>query len=84
MIGARIDNGQSLKDAIVNVIEEKIMGTYRLTIMETDKPKFVYFAKNVGDFIIGISADKSEVVVSSDVNVLSAGNMTEKFEQRHI
>lgn len=84
MIGAGIDNGQSLKDAIVNVIEEKIMGTYKLTIMETDKPKFVYFAKNVGDFIIGISADKSEVVVSSDVNVLSAGNMTEKFEQRHI
>jgi glucosamine 6-phosphate synthetase-like amidotransferase/phosphosugar isomerase protein len=59
-----------LKDAIINIIEQKMLGTFRLTVLETNKPKFMYFAKNVGNFIIGTNADSSEIVVSSDAAII--------------
>ena len=59
-----------MKDAIINILEQKMLGTFRLTVLETNKPKFMYFAKNVGDFIIGTNADSSEIVVSSDAAIL--------------
>jgi glucosamine 6-phosphate synthetase-like amidotransferase/phosphosugar isomerase protein len=47
-----------------------MLGTFRLTVLETNKPKFMYFAKNVGNFIIGTNADSSEIVVSSDAAII--------------
>lgn len=57
LIGGELDKGASLKEAIVYVVERKILGTFRLAVMEVVKPKYIYFAKNVGDFIIGTSSD---------------------------
>jgi len=34
----------------------------------------MYFAKNVGDFIIGTNADSTEIVVSSDAAILKEAN----------
>lgn len=79
LIGAELDQGHSLKVAIINIIEQKILGTYRITIVETEKPKTMYFAKNVGDFIIGTSPDSTEMVVSSDANILKESNLDKKF-----
>lgn len=59
-----------MKDAIINIIEQMILGTFRITVMETKQPKFMYFAKNVGDFIIGTNEDSSEIIVSSDLAIL--------------
>jgi len=47
-----------------------ILGTFRITVIETKQPKFMYFAKNVGDFIIGTNEDSSEIIVSSDLAIL--------------
>lgn len=84
LIGAELDLGQSLKDAIINIIEQKILGTYRLTVLETNKPKFMYFAKNVGDFVIGTNSESSEIAVSSDPNILKEANLNQKLNLRHM
>ena len=60
------------------------MGTFRFTVLETNKPKFMYFAKNVGDFIIGTNADSTEIVVSSDAAILKEANTEQKFTQRQL
>ena len=75
MIAAEMDKGLSLKDGLKNIVEQKILGTYRFAVMETKNPKCVFFVKNSGDFMIGVNGDKSEVVVSTDVNVLNFDNM---------
>lgn len=58
------------------------MGTYRLAILETKNSKNIYFVKNSGDFVIGTSHDKSEVVITTDLNVLSTAS--EKYTHTHI
>ena len=55
------------------------MGTFRLTVMETNQPKFMYFVKNVGDFIIGTNEDSSEIVVSSDSAILKEDSESKKY-----
>jgi glucosamine 6-phosphate synthetase-like amidotransferase/phosphosugar isomerase protein len=68
------------------VVEQKIMGTYRFAVVQTKDAKSIFFVKNSGDFVIGTNADKSEVVVSTDLNVLSAKNkgIDGKFHHTHI
>ena len=53
-------------------------------MLETKNPKCIYFVKNSGDFVIGTSLDKSEVIVSTDLNVLSIDNTLDKFHHTNI
>ena len=48
-----MDSGASLKVAIKNVIEKKLMGTWKLAVMPLENPDILYFVKNSGEFIIG-------------------------------
>lgn len=48
-----MDNGLKLKDALKNVVEKKLMGTWKLAVMSTQNPDHIYFVKNSGDFVIG-------------------------------
>ena len=67
MIGWELDNKKSLKEALKNVVERKLLGTYQISVMENkSNPEFVYFVKNSGDYIIGTSKHNNEVVVSSE------------------
>lgn len=61
-----MDQGVSLKEALKNVVEKKLMGTWRLAVMSTEAPDHLYFVKNSGDFILGQTAN-SVVVTSSDI-----------------
>lgn len=55
-----------------------------MTVMETKNPTCIFFAKNAGDFVIGSSADQKEVIVTTDLNVLSVSNVPSKLELTHI
>lgn len=48
--------------------------------METKNSNHIYFVKNSGDFVIGRS--KSEVIISTDLNVLTTSD--EKYAHTHI
>lgn len=84
LIAAQMDQGLSLKDSLKNIVEQKILGTYRFAAIEIKNPKCIYFVKNSGDFIIGTNSDKSEVIVSTDINVLNIENIKDKFINTHI
>ena len=48
-----MSKGSTLKDALKSVVETKLLGTYRIAVMENLNPKAIYFVKNSGDFILG-------------------------------
>ena len=51
-ISYKMGQGMSLKDALKFVIETKLLGTYRIAVMENENPQAMYFVKNSGDFIL--------------------------------
>jgi len=53
LLAFEMDTGLSLREALVNVVETKILGTYRMAALETTNPQSVFFVKNSGDFMIG-------------------------------
>jgi len=55
-----------VKEALKNVVEKKLMGTWKLAVISTESPDHIYFVKNSGDFILG-KTDKAMVVTSTDV-----------------
>lgn len=68
MIGEQMDQGKNLKDALRNIVEQKLIGTYRIAVMELKNPSCIYFVKNSGDLSIGISKKNNELFVSSDLS----------------
>ena len=59
-----MDQGLTLKEALKNVVEKKLMGTWKLAVMSIDHPELIYFVKNSGEIIIGKTANS--VIVSSE------------------
>jgi glucosamine 6-phosphate synthetase-like amidotransferase/phosphosugar isomerase protein len=68
-----------LKDALQDIVETKILGTYRISAIELNNPKHIFFIKNSGEFIIGQNKEKTNVIVTSDQTVLS--NLGSSFEK---
>jgi glucosamine 6-phosphate synthetase-like amidotransferase/phosphosugar isomerase protein len=68
-----MDKNLSLKEALKTVVEVKLLGTYRIAAMESNEAKTMYLVKNSGAFSIGLSKDNDELVVSSDMEIFSAG-----------
>jgi len=62
-----MDGGLDLKQAIKKVLEEKVLGTWRLAIMPLDKPQSIFFAKNSGP--LWIAQNNNSVIVSSNKQV---------------
>lgn len=63
LIGVEMDNGSSVKEALKNVVERKLMGTWKLAVLGVEQPDSLYLVKNSGDLILG--QDKNSVVVST-------------------
>ena len=61
-----MDQGVPLKEAIKNVVERKLMGTWKLAVMSLEKPDKLYLVKNSGEIIIGKLPDKKAVVVCTE------------------
>lgn len=81
LIGLQLDEGKSLKEALKEIVETKILGTYRISAIELNDPKFIYFVKNSGEFIIGQNKEKNNVIVTSDQIVLrDLGSSFEKID----
>lgn len=57
LVGVQLDEGKSLFEALKDIVETKILGTYRISAIELNDPKHVYFVKNSGEFIIGINKE---------------------------
>lgn len=55
-----------------------------MAVIETKNPKCIFFVKNSGDFVIGTTSDKREVIVTTDTNVLSASGMVDKHHHTNI
>lgn len=60
-----MDQGLTVKEALKNVIEKKLMGTWKLAVVPIDDPHNIYFVKNSGEFLLG-KTDKSVIVSSSE------------------
>ena len=79
LISIELDNGLSLKDSLKNVVEQKLLVTYIIAMMEMANPKQVYFVKNSGYLFLGVNKETTEVIVSTDIQVLK--NMNVSHEQ---
>ncbi len=55
-----------MKEAVKNVVEKKLMGTWKLAVVSTEAPDHIYFVKNSGDFILG-KTENAIVVSSTDI-----------------
>jgi len=67
MLGRELDTGVDLKTAITNLVETKLMGTWRMAIVPVKEPNLIYFIKNAGQFFIGRS--DNSIVVCSDQEI---------------
>ena len=61
-----MDTGKSVKDSIKNVIEKKLMGTWKLAVLPLENPNQIYFVKNSGEFIVG-KTDKAVVISTEEI-----------------
>lgn len=59
-----MDAGATVKEAIKEVVEKKIMGTWKLAVMPLESPEHLYFVKNSGEFLVGQL--EGSVVVSTE------------------
>lgn len=57
-----------MKEALKNVVEKKLMGTWKLALMSLHHPSAIYLVKNSGDFILG--KGENSIVVSSEPKLL--------------
>jgi len=69
MLGKLLDGGADIKTAIQNLIETKLIGTWRMSIMLVSEPNKVYVTKNAGPFYMGQSS--SSIVLCSDQSILN-------------
>ena len=69
LIGKQLDGGVNLKTAIKTIIENKMIGTWKLVVMEVNKPSQMYVTKNVGPMFIGKS--NNSVIIGSDKDIYS-------------
>ena len=69
MLGKQMDNGANLKTAIKTLVESKLIGTWRLAVMEVNNPSQLYVVKNVGPMFIAKS--NTSVIVCSDKEIYS-------------
>ena len=74
-----MDEGKSLKESLKDIVETKILGTYRISAIELNDPKEIYFVKNSGEFTIGQNKEKTNIIVTSDQGVLN--NIGQGFER---
>jgi len=81
LISQEMDQGQSLKEALKNVVEKKLLGTYRLAVMEMKNPQSIYFVKNCGDFILGQGKKNDEIIVSTSRTVFNQDDLKHRFIQ---
>lgn len=73
--------GLSLKDALKNVIGQKLLGTYRLAAMELNKPKEMIITKNSGDFFLSTSKVNNEIIISSESSLFNDEEVRNNFNQ---
>jgi glucosamine 6-phosphate synthetase-like amidotransferase/phosphosugar isomerase protein len=66
LIGLELDSGVSLKESIKNVVERKLMGTWKLAVMSLEKPDHLYLVKNSGEIIIGTLPEKKALIVCTE------------------
>ena len=52
--------------ALKVVVGEKLLGTYRIAVMELNDPKAIYFITNSSNFYLAHNKSNNEIVVSSD------------------
>lgn len=79
LISAELDKTNSLKSAIKNVVEQKLLGTYRLAIIEMANPDSVFFVKNSGDFALAQSKANDEILISSDLKLFEQQTLKSGF-----
>lgn len=82
LIGAELDKDRSLKEALTNVVECKLIGTYRLAVVATSNAKQCYFVKNSGDFALG--KNDNEIVVSTNGELLKNNYNVEQIPDNNL
>ena len=76
-----MDKGNSLKISIKNVVEHKLLGTYRLAVIELKNPDALYLVKNSGDFAFAINKSTDQIIVSTDLKLFDQEKYRGKYSQ---
>ena len=79
LIAVELDGGKSLKEALQIIVEQKILGTYRIAAIEIENPKSVLFVKNSGDFVMGQCKEGNEIIVTSESLIFKS--LSHKFNK---
>ena len=74
MIGKALDTGSDLRGAIINIIQTKLIGTWRMAVISVEDPSTVYVTKNVGPCFLGTSKDN--VVICQDKIICDSGDFS--------
>lgn len=77
-MGLELDSGLSLKESIKNVIEKKLLGTWKLAFMSLSNPDNIFFTKNAGEIIFGKNDDYLVVSTEDELFSHENGKLTEK------
>ena len=82
MLGNELDTPNTdLKTAITNVLETKLFGTWRMAIIPVDNPNKIFFTKNAGEFFLGKTKNRQNIVVCSDDEIQEHKDF--RFEKMH-
>jgi glucosamine 6-phosphate synthetase-like amidotransferase/phosphosugar isomerase protein len=68
-----------LRQAIKNVIEQKLIGTWRLVVMDAKSPNCLFTTTNSSLLLLGKSADS--IVLSSSPDIATANRKKYLFEK---
>jgi glucosamine 6-phosphate synthetase-like amidotransferase/phosphosugar isomerase protein len=82
LVAVKYGEGLSLKDALKSIVEEKLLGTYRIAALEVDKPQSIIFIKNSGEFSLCVSKNEDEVIISSESSLFNQQDIKHKFSHK--
>lgn len=81
LIAREFGSGKTLKEALQIVVEQKLLGTYQIAVMEMDDPQAILFVKNSGELILGHNKSIDEIIVSSDPKLFNTNIIGQHLTQ---
>ena len=76
--------GKTLKEALQIVVEQKLLGTYQIAVMEISNPQSLFFVKNSGELILAHNKTNDEIVVCNDPKLFSVSLAGQNLTQIEI
>ena len=66
------------------MVEQKLLGTYQIAVMEISNPQSLFFVKNSGELILAHNKTNDEIVVCNDPKLFSVSLAGQNLTQIEI